>query len=192
MVSSTETSVEGYLASLPADRRDAIEAVRRVVRESLPTGYEEAMQYGMIGYGVPLSRYPDTYNGLPLTIAALASQKQHMALYLHCVYAEPELSRWFEARYRETGKKLDMGKSCLRFKRLDDLPLDVIGETIARVPVDDLIASYERARAAPPKKPAAKKKAPAKKKKAAPATKTAADTKPGTAKKKPAAKTKKK
>lgn len=153
MVSSKATTVDAYLASLPADRRAAIAAVREVILGHLPPGYEEGMQHGMIGYAIPLSRYPDTYNGQPLVIAALASQKQHMSLYLMGVYGDPEIEAWFTERYRASGKKLDMGKSCVRFKKLDDLPLDLIGEVIARVSVDEHIAAAERARG-PAKKPA--------------------------------------
>jgi hypothetical protein len=172
MVTSREKTVREYLASLPVDRRAAIAAVRKVIRDRLPKGYDEGMLYGMISYYVPLSSYPTTYNGQPLTVASLASQKDHMALYLMCVYGDRELERWFAAAFRKAGKKLDMGKSCVRFKSLADLPLDVIGETIARTSVDDFIASYERSRApagktnrrrTPVAKRAPAKRAPAKK-----------------------------
>ena len=104
------------------------------------------MSFGMIGYVVPLSRYPDTYNKEPLALAALASQKRHMAVYLNNVYGDPATLEWFTAAYAASGKRLDMGKSCVRFKRLADLPLDVIGETIARTSLDDFLAFYESAR----------------------------------------------
>jgi hypothetical protein len=146
MVTSKATSVAHYLAELPADRRRAIEAVRNVVLEHLPPGYEETMQYGMISYIIPFSRYPDTYNNQPLAVAALANQKRYMALYLTGIYAEDD-SSWFRERWTATGKKLDMGKSCVRFKRLEDVPLDVVGEAIARNSVDEFIAQYERSRA---------------------------------------------
>jgi hypothetical protein len=148
MVTSRANTVREYLAGLPADRRAAIAAVRKVIRDHLPDGYEEGMLYGMISYYVPLSRYPTTYNGQPLALASLASQKGHMSLYLMCVYGNRELERWFAAAFRKAGKKLDMGKSCVRFESIDDLPLDVIGETIARTSIDDYIASYERRRGA--------------------------------------------
>jgi sugar/nucleoside kinase (ribokinase family) len=144
MVQSKANTVADYLAQLPAERRQAIEAVRAVILENLPTGYEESMQFGMIGYAVPLSRYPKTYNGAPLNYAALASQKNHMAVYLMGCYGDEKLARWFETEFEKAGKKLDMGKSCVRFKKLDDLPLDLIGEAVARMPVDDFIALYER------------------------------------------------
>ncbi len=146
MVSSDATTPEAYLASLPADRREAIAAVRDVVNANLPPGYREGMGYGMIGWVVPLERFPDTYNGQPLPLAGLASQKRYMSLYLNTVYGDPETERWFRERYAASGKKLDMGKSCVRFRRLEDLPLDVIGETIARVPVDRYIERYAAAR----------------------------------------------
>ena len=146
MVTSKASTVPEYLAELPEDRRPSIEAVRAVILEHLPPGYEEAMQYGMISYVVPFSRYPDTYNKQPLAIASLANQKRYMALYLMGVYADDGES-WFQQQWRATGKKLDMGKSCVRFKRLDDVALDVVGAAIARTSVDEFIEQYERSRA---------------------------------------------
>lgn len=146
MVSSKAATVKEYLDSLPEDRRKAISAVRRVIKKNLPRGFEEGMQFGMIGYYIPLSRYPDTYNGHPIGPAGLASQKQYMSLYLMTVYGDPKMRKWFEGAFKEAGKKLDMGKSCVRFKKLEDLPLDVIGEAIARVDVDTFIAQYEKSR----------------------------------------------
>jgi hypothetical protein len=146
-VRSDARHVDQYLAELPPDRRDAIGAVRATILDHLPAGFEEGMQFGMIGYYVPLGRYPDTYNGQPLGIAALASQKRHMALYLMGIYADDDEAAWFKERWTAAGKKLDMGKSCVRFKRLEDVPLDVVGDAIARVSVDDFIAAYERSRA---------------------------------------------
>jgi hypothetical protein len=142
---SDAVTVESYLAGLADDRREAITAVREVVLRHLPEGFEETMQYGMISYVVPLERFPDTYNGSPLTVASLADQKRHMALYLMGVYDEEGAEAWLRERWATTGKKLDMGKSCLRFRRLDDLALDVVGEAVARTSVDDLIAAHERA-----------------------------------------------
>ncbi len=143
---SDADSVQAYLAELPDDRREIVEAVRSVIVESLPAGFEEGMQYGMIAYYVPLERYPVTYNGQPLGIAALASQKRHLSLYLMGIYGDDGESSWFRERWAETGKKLDMGKSCVRFRRLDDLALGVVGEAIARTSVDDFIDVYERSR----------------------------------------------
>lgn len=144
---SDADTVDGYLAELPDDRREALGAVRRVVVDHLPAGFQEVMQFGMISYVVPLERYPDTYNGQPLTLASLASQKRHMAIYLLGVYGDESCRNWLEARWAAAGKKLDMGKSCLRFRRLDDLALDVVGEAIARLPLDEFISLHERARA---------------------------------------------
>lgn len=139
-------TVEQYLTGLPDDRRATLDAVRRVVLDNLPEGFEEMMQYGMVSYVVPLDRYPKTYNGEPLAVASLGNQKRHMALYLMGVYGEEGGQDWLRERWATTGKKLDMGKSCLRFKTLDDLALDVVGEVIARTPVDAFLAAYERSR----------------------------------------------
>jgi Domain of unknown function (DU1801) len=147
MVSSTASTVDQYLASLPSDRRAAIARVRDVVNARLPRGYEETMQYGMISWVVPRARLAETYNGQQLAIASLASQKNYMALYLMTVYGESKLARWFKAAYQASGKKLDMGKACVRFKTLDALPLDVIGEAVSRVSVDDWVAIYQASRA---------------------------------------------
>ncbi len=146
MVTSRATTVEEYLGELPDDRRAAVAEVREAILENLPEGYVEAMNWGMIAYEVPLATHPDTYNGKPLMYAALASQKRHMAVYLSAVYADDELERWFRERYLATGKKLDMGKSCVRFRTIDDLPVDLIGETIGRVSVDEFVDAYERSR----------------------------------------------
>lgn len=161
MVSSSAATVKEYLASLPDDRRKAMTEVRKVIRKNLAKGFEEGMQFGMIGYCVPLSRYPDTYNGQPLGVVALASQKSHMSLYLMCVYSDSKLERAFLEGWKASGKKLNMGKSCVRFKKLDDLALDVIAETLSKVTVDDFLAQYEavRANTKTGKKKAAKKKA---------------------------------
>jgi len=140
---SDASTVDGYLASLPEDRRNALAAVRNVMLENLPTGYEEAMNWGMIAYQVPLTTYPDTYNKQPLMYAALASQKRHMAVYLTGIYASDTSRAAFEKAYKATGKRFDVGKSCVRFRKIDDLPLDLIGETIASMSVDDLIRRNE-------------------------------------------------
>lgn len=147
MVSSKAETVEDYLSELPDDRRDALEVIRETILENLPDGYVEAMNWGMIAYEVPLDTFPDTYNNKPLMYAALASQKNHMALYLSAVYGQDEARQWFIESYKETGKKLDMGKSCVRFKSLEQLPLDVVGEAIARTSVEDFIGIHEAGRA---------------------------------------------
>jgi uncharacterized protein YdhG (YjbR/CyaY superfamily) len=144
-VRSEATTAEQYLTELPDDRREAIEAVRAVILENLPDGYEEAMNWGMITYQIPLETYPDTYNKQPLMFAALASQKNHMAVYLTGIYVSEEARDEFEKAYRASGKRFDAGKSCVRFRKLDDLPLDLIGQTIAAVPVERLIARVEEA-----------------------------------------------
>ncbi|MFZ1685348.1 MAG: DUF1801 domain-containing protein [Candidatus Zixiibacteriota bacterium] len=146
MVQSKAATVAEYLESLPEDHRKGISAVRKVIKKNLPKGYVECMAWGMIGYVIPLKRYPDTYNGQPLSIAALGAQKNYMALYLMCTYGNKEVGDWFRERYKASGKKLDMGKACVRFKKLEDLPLDLVGETIARVSVEKYIEFYEKAR----------------------------------------------
>ena len=142
---SEAATVEEYLAELPAERREAIGAVRDVVRENLPDGLEETMAWGMIAYVVPLATFAETYNGEPLLHTALANQKQHMSLYLNCIYGDERIRENFEEAYRATSKRYDVGKSCVRFRRLDDLPLDVVGEAIAAASVEELIAQHERA-----------------------------------------------
>ncbi len=134
-----------YLAGLPDDRRQALARVRAVIRKNLPRGYQEAMNWGMIAYEVPLRTFPDTYNGQPLLYAALASQKQHMAVYLSGIYGSESLRSWFDDAYAETGLRMDVGKSCVRFRSIDDLPLALIGEAIAAVPVEEFIAMHEAA-----------------------------------------------
>ena len=146
MVQSRATTVKEYLDELPEDRRKAIAEVRKVIKQNLPKGYDEVMRWGMICYEVPLKRYPDTYNKQPLMYAALAAQKNHFAVYLCNVYQDKETEAWIKEAAREAGKKLDMGKSCLRFKKLEDLPLEVIGRAVARTSVADFIAIYERGR----------------------------------------------
>ena len=146
---SNAKTVKEYLDSLPADRRAALNAVRKVILKNLPKGYQEVMQYGSIGYAVPLSIYPPGYHcrkNEPLPFAAIASQKNHMAVYLCNVYGDKATAAWFRKAYKATGKKLDMGKSCVRFRKLDDLALDVIGKVVARTPVKAYIAYYEKNR----------------------------------------------
>lgn len=157
---SKATTVQQYLASLPEDRRVALQGVRKVILKNLD-GYEEGMLYGMIGYYVPHSTYPAGYHcdpSKPLCFAALASQKNYMSLYLMAAYGSPEHLKWFEQEWAKTGKKRDMGKSCIRFKRLDDLALEVIGESIRRVPAGKYIEHCERALRATRKKPPERKR----------------------------------
>ena len=143
---SEATTIDQYLAELPDDRRAAIEEVRAVIIGNLPDGYEEVMNWGMITYQVPLETYPDTYNKKPLMFAGLASQKNNMAVYLSSIYSYEGAAASFEEQYRATGKRHDVGKSCVRFRKLEDLPLDLIGRTIAAAPLEAFLARYEAAR----------------------------------------------
>jgi hypothetical protein len=146
---SKAATVAEYLAELPEDRRRAIEAVRKVILENLDSDYEEGMQYGVIGYYVPHRVYPAGYHcdsKQPLPFAGLASQKNYMSLYLMCTYGDTPLAGWFREAWAKTGKKLDAGKACTRFKKVDDLALDVIGEAIRRMPAKKYIAVCEAAR----------------------------------------------
>jgi hypothetical protein len=138
--------VREYLAALPGERRRALQAVRRVILASLDDAYEEGMQYGMIGYFVPHRIYPAGYHAdprQPLPFLSLASQKGHMALYLMCVYGDGREAAWFRREWEKTGRTLDMGKSCLRFRKIEDLALDVLGKLVARSPARKFIAIYE-------------------------------------------------
>lgn len=146
MVSSKAATPEAYIAELPPDRAALVSHVRDLVNRALPDGYVERMNYGMIGWEVPLERYPDTYNGGPLAYVGLAAQKNHTALYLNCVYGSAERTRRLTEEYAAAGKTLDMGKSCIRFRRADQLAEDVLARAIAAVPVDDFIAEYEASR----------------------------------------------
>jgi hypothetical protein len=154
-------TVEQYLAELGDERRELVGAIRDVVNANLPSGYQEAMQYGMIGWSVPHERYPAGYHtdpAQPLPLAALASQKQHVSLYLMGVYVgsgehdagcepiESAEAAWFRDAWLATGRRLNMGKSCVRVKKLDDVALDVIGEAIRRLPVGEYVARYEASR----------------------------------------------
>jgi uncharacterized protein YdhG (YjbR/CyaY superfamily) len=143
---SKATTVKQYLGELPADRRAALSKVRAVIRKHLPKGYAEVMNWGMITYEVPLATHPDTYNGQPLMYAALASQKNHMAVYLSGIYADEGGREEFEAAYRDSGKRFDVGKSCVRFRDVDDLPLPLIGKAVAAMTPAEFIEVYEAAR----------------------------------------------
>ncbi len=177
---SKATTVKKYLAELPADRRQALEQVRAVILKNLPKGYEEGMQYGMIGYYVPHTLYPPGYHcnpKEPLPFASLASQKNHMAIYLMCIYAMEDHREWFCDAWIKTGKKLDMGKGCVRFKKIEDVPLNVVGQAIKRVSVKKHIEHYEsiiKPGGKRPTKKAASKKKTSKKKTATRSKKTTA------------------
>ena len=146
MVSSKAATPDDYLAELPPERGALVSRLRDLVNANLPGGYVERMSWGMIGWEVPLDRYPDTYNGQPLVYAALAAQKNHTALYLNCIYASAERTDRMKQAWAAAGKKLDMGKSCLRFKREDQIAEDVLAEAIRSVPVETFIAEYEAGR----------------------------------------------
>ncbi len=142
---SDAATVVQYLAELPSDRRDAIDAVRRLVLKNLDNGFEEGMQYGMIGYFVPHSRFPQGYHcdpKQPLPFAGLASQKNHMSLYLMPLYGESDLLRRFEQLWSKSGKKLDMGKCCIRFKKVEDLDFSAIQDLLRSVSAEKYITHY--------------------------------------------------
>jgi hypothetical protein len=191
---SKATTVAAYLDSLPPDRKEAIQTVRRVILKNLDRkgpegkgGYAEGMLYGMIGYYVPLSVWPHGHNGDPKVVVpymALGSQKNYMVVHVMCVWGNQPMRAWFEKAWKATGKKLDMGGACLRFKKVEDLSLEVIGEVVRRVPVQEYLEHYTGAlkkagkgvdgkplkkseggaktKSTPPKRKMAKKKAAAK------------------------------
>ena len=142
---SEAKTVEEYLHSLPDERKKAISTVMNTILKNLPSGFEEVMNWGMITYQVPLSVYPDTYNKQPLMYAALASQKNHMAVYLTGIYMSDKSRKEFEIAYKATGKRFDTEKSCVRFRKLDDLPLPLIGETIASIEMNDFVEKVKSA-----------------------------------------------
>lgn len=152
---SKATSVEQYLSELSDDRAAQIRKVRDVVLTHLPQGYEEVMNWGMIAYQVPLDVYPDTYNKKPLLYAALASQKNHIAVYLSGLYMFKDKREAFETEYRATRKRFDTGKSCVRFRKLENLPLELIGKAIADLPLKSFVAAVKAAQS-PRKKATAK------------------------------------
>ena len=162
---SKAATVKDYLASLPPDRRDAIETVRKVILKNLDKDYQECMSYGMIGYVVPHSIYPKGYQcnpKMPLPFVNLGSQKNHMAVHLMCCYGDPKLKAWFEKAWKDAGKKFDMGGGCVRCKKLEDVPLEVIGQLVASLPVDVYIRRIEKLFAELAEARAAKKTAKAK------------------------------
>ncbi len=146
MVNSKAGTVKEYLDGLPEERRAVVSQVRSVILENLPDGFRETMNWGMIAYEVPLERYPKTYNKQPLMYMALAAQKNHYAVYSSGVYMDPLGETWLKSEFDKAEKKLDMGKSCIRFKKLENLPLEVIGKVAAGQSVEEFIEIYERAR----------------------------------------------
>jgi uncharacterized protein YdhG (YjbR/CyaY superfamily) len=141
---SNAKTVQQYISELPDDRKKAISTIRKTILANLPDGYEEVMNWGMITYQVPLETYPDTYNKKPLMYAALASQKNHMAVYLSGIYMSKELRKKFEKAYKATGKRYDVGKSCVRFRKLDDLPIDLIAKCIASIQIEDFVMQVKK------------------------------------------------
>lgn len=142
-------SVDEYLVSLPEDKRKEVEVLRNVILKNLPKGVEEGMRYGMIGYFVPHSVFQDGYHcdpKMPLPFGGIAMRKNHMTLYLNTIYYAGPMREWFEKEYAKTGKKLDMGQSCIRFKKADDLPLELIGKAVSRASVKDFISWYKASR----------------------------------------------
>lgn len=146
MVMSKATSVKEYLDSLPADRRAIVSKLRAVVRKNLPKGYQETMNWGGICYEIPLKRYPVTYNKQPLVYAGLGAQKHYYVLHLLAAYTDSKTRALLEAGFKKAGKKLNMGKSCIRFRKLDDLPLEVIGKLVASMTPAQYIKLFEAAR----------------------------------------------
>ena len=143
---SHATTVQEYLDELCPQRREAVSAVREVVLERLPDGFVEAMDFGMITYVIPLERYPKTYNGHPLLYAAISSEKRYVSVHLMGIYSDGQSESWFVDSYKATGKRLDMGKSCVRFRKLEDLPLELVGEAVSRTSADEYIRLYEKSR----------------------------------------------
>jgi len=143
MPAKSPRTVDEYLRSIAPDRRGILDAVRKAVNVQLPAGYVEGIAYGMISWFIPLEKFPNTYNGQPLCCAALAAQKNYNSLHLMAAYGNPKQAAFLRDEFARRGKRLDMGKGCLRFKSLDDLPLDVIGSVIASMPPQVLIAAHE-------------------------------------------------
>lgn len=142
-----EESIKVFINSVSEERRDIVNKLHKVIESSLPSGFDVHASNGMLNYVVPLSRYPKGYHatkGGPLPFISIASQKNHIALYHMGLYGSPELMQWFEEAYTQHSSiKLDMGKSCIRFKRLDQIPFDLIGELCQKMDVDEYIAQYE-------------------------------------------------
>ncbi len=143
---SKPATVAEYIAGLPEDRRRIVSKVRSLLKRRVPKGYRESMLWGAITYSIPLERFPDTYNGQPLCYAALASHKSHLSLYVMCVYGDRAQTRKLQEGFRKAGKKLDMGKACIRFRALDDLPLEIIGDLVAAVPPEKYLEIYKKSR----------------------------------------------
>ena len=146
MFQNKAKTVTEYISALPADRQAVVKQLRSFVKKHLPKGYTEQIGWGAITYAVPLKVLPDTYNGEPLCYAAIAAQKQHYSLYLMSAYGDPKQMQWLAGEFKRRGKKLDMGKSCLRFTSLDDIPLDAVAEIVSSTPMDEYVARYREIR----------------------------------------------
>ena len=140
------TTVAAYLAALTPEKRAVIEEARAFVHKHIPKGYAEFMNWGVINWGIPLSEFADTYNGQPLCYVALAGQKNYCALYLMGAYGNPKQHAWLKDQFQKAGKKFDMGKSCLRFRSLEDIPIEAVGQVIASTTPAEYISIYEKAR----------------------------------------------
>jgi len=189
------TTVAAYLAEQPPERREALAAIRKTIKANLPEGYAEGIQYGMIGYFVPHSVYPKGYHcdaKQPVPFMSLASQKQHMAVYLFCLYCNADDLATFQATWEADTGRLDMGKSCVRFRNLDDVSLKAIAEAVRATPVEKFIASYEAAWVTPREDRAKAAKAASKKAASKKAASKKAVTKKAVTKKAVAKKTTKK
>jgi uncharacterized protein YdhG (YjbR/CyaY superfamily) len=155
-MTSTAKTPEDYLSNLPDDRKVAMNKLRQVVLENIPEGFEERITYGHLGYVVPHSLYPNGYHcdpKLPLGLVSIASQKNFIAVYHMGIYASPDLLKWFTSEFpKHSKRKLDMGKSCIRFKKIDEIPYDLIGELMSKMTVQDWISAYEKALNQPRKK----------------------------------------
>jgi hypothetical protein len=151
-VKAAELSVQEWLASVPPERKAAINAVRKAVNKRLPKGYKEIVDWGMLAWVVPLATLPDTHNGRPLVLAALGAHRKLMTIYLMSIYSDTGIRKDFVTAYKQSGKKLDMGGCCVHFKRLEDMPLDLVEKTIARVTVGPYVEQYQNTRTRKPVK----------------------------------------
>ena len=143
MTSTNKTTIAEYLKGIPTDQRTEIKKVRELIKKNIGEGFKESINWGMISWEVPLSTYPDTYNKKPLHFIGLATQKNNISLYLMCIYQTPELLEELDKGFKRIGKKPNMGKSCIRFKHTDDIPMTEIGKIIKKITLKKFIAAYE-------------------------------------------------
>lgn len=154
MPAAKPTTIAAYLKALPADRREAVEAIRATINKNIDKTFAEGMQYNMPAWFVPHSVYPAGYHcdaKQPLPFASVASQKSHVGIYLFCIYQDDDLREWFVDAWKASGKRLDMGKSCIRVKKLEDVPLDVLGKAIKKMKAKAFIEHYDSVRPDGPK-----------------------------------------